>query len=435
MKNTLLLILVIFTIRLCAQQPAKAYVLSEGGFQTGTSKLGLLNLTDNSFSANIFSPGQLGPYPDGLLIYNNYLYIVEQGNYGASGKIYKLDTNGTVLNSASVGTNPYSLAISNGKIYITNGATSKVSVLNLSDFSAVTEISVGVYPQEIVACKNKIFVANTSLYGGASDSTVSVIDPLQDKVVATLTVRKDPSSLAVSNDGYLLIGCPGDAAYSRIYKVDPVTYAISNSYTIPDYGFGKEIAVDKSGNDIYFIANSNDVVKYTMTTGSAKVIVPSVFPANSYYGYTFDPVSHTHYVLDAKSYTVNGALAIYDSTGQVKQTFTTGIAPRRIVLKYSSTAAGVSESIRTLTQYSLLQNYPNPFNPSTTISWESATRGQVVLRVLDILGNEIKILQNGEMAAGSHKVQFDASGLSSGIFYYQLTAPGFSATKKMILIK
>lgn len=435
MKNTLLLILTIFTIRLCAQQPAKAFVLSEGGFQTGTSKLGLFNPADNSFSASIFSPGQLGPYPDGLLLYNNYLYIVEQGNYGASGKIYKLDTNGTVLNSAIVGTNPYSLAISNGKIYITNGATSKVSVLNLSDFSAVTEISVGVYPQEIVACKNKIFVANTSLYGGASDSTISVIDPLQDKVVATLTVRKDPSSLVVSNDGYLLVGCPGDAAYSRIYKVDPATYAISNSYTIPDFGFGKDMAVDKSGNDLYFIANSNDIVKYSPATGSAKVIVPSVFPANSYYGYTFDPVSRTHYVLDAKTYSVNGSLAIYDSAGQVKQTFTTGIAPRRVVLKYNSAASGVSEAIRSLTRYTLLQNYPNPFNPSTTISWQSAVRGHVVLRILDILGKEIQVLLDGEMAAGAHAVQFDAGRLSSGIYYYQLTAPGFSATRKMTLIK
>ena len=180
----------------------------------------MLDLQNTSYTEDIFNPGNLGLFPDGLIFHENHLYVTEQGNFGGSGKIYKLDTLGNVLNSTTVGTNPYSLTISNNKIYITNGPASNVSVLNLSDLSLVTTISVGVYPQEILAINNKVFVANNSLFGGASDSTVSIINAETDLVEHTIIVTKDPSSLAFSNNGFLLIGCPGDENTGRIFDRD-----------------------------------------------------------------------------------------------------------------------------------------------------------------------------------------------------------------------
>jgi len=92
--------------------------------------------------------------------------------------------------------------------------------------------------------------------------------------------------------------------------------------------------------------------------------------------------------------------------------------------------------------YSLEQNYPNPFNPTTTIAFTisdpPAGRQGVrftILKVYDVLGNEIATLVNEEKPAGSYEVEFFADGLPSGIYFYQLQAGNYIETKKMILMK
>jgi hypothetical protein len=86
-------------------------------------------------------------------------------------------------------------------------------------------------------------------------------------------------------------------------------------------------------------------------------------------------------------------------------------------------------------EFSLLQNYPNPFNPSTTITFTLAGEGNVTLTVYDVMGREAASLLSGRMAQGKHSVMFDASTLSSGIYFYKLTAGGKSLTRKLMLIK
>ena len=88
-----------------------------------------------------------------------------------------------------------------------------------------------------------------------------------------------------------------------------------------------------------------------------------------------------------------------------------------------------------LPEFNLEQNYPNPFNPSTTISYQLPATRYVNLKVFDILGNEIATLINEEKPAGSYEVKFDASKLSSGIYFYTLYAGDFIETRKMLLLK
>lgn len=85
--------------------------------------------------------------------------------------------------------------------------------------------------------------------------------------------------------------------------------------------------------------------------------------------------------------------------------------------------------------FALYQNYPNPFNPSTMIRYSIPTLEFVALKVYDVLGNEVATLVNEEKSAGSYEVEFDASHLSSGIFFYELITGSFIETKKMLLLK
>jgi beta-glucanase (GH16 family) len=84
----------------------------------------------------------------------------------------------------------------------------------------------------------------------------------------------------------------------------------------------------------------------------------------------------------------------------------------------------------------LYQNYPNPFNPTTQILYELKNTSEVQVRVSDMLGRTVALIQNGRKSAGQHSVSFDASKLSSGVYVYSLIIDGqLSETKKMMLIK
>ncbi|MEE9450627.1 MAG: T9SS type A sorting domain-containing protein, partial [Ignavibacteriaceae bacterium] len=92
--------------------------------------------------------------------------------------------------------------------------------------------------------------------------------------------------------------------------------------------------------------------------------------------------------------------------------------------------------------YLLQQNYPNPFNPTTTIKFTisdfpagSGTGQFTILKVYDVLGNEVATLVNEEKPAGSYEVEFSAKGMPSGIYFYQLRAGNFIETKKLVLLK
>jgi hypothetical protein len=92
-------------------------------------------------------------------------------------------------------------------------------------------------------------------------------------------------------------------------------------------------------------------------------------------------------------------------------------------------------SLLTPNSYNLAQNYPNPFNPSTTISWQLPVGSHQTLKVYDVLGNEVATLVDKFKEAGRYEITFDASDLSSGIYFYRLQAGDYVQTRKMILLK
>lgn len=85
--------------------------------------------------------------------------------------------------------------------------------------------------------------------------------------------------------------------------------------------------------------------------------------------------------------------------------------------------------------FSLEQNYPNPFNPTTTIKYQLPELSFVTIKMFDVLGNELETLVNEEKPVGSYEIEFNASALPSGVYFYRLQAGDFVETKKMVLLK
>ena len=103
---------------------------------------------------------------------------------------------------------------------------------------------------------------------------------------------------------------------------------------------------------------------------------------------------------------------------------------------YGDTAVvSVDDNQPLVSSYKLEQNYPNPFNPTTKISWQSPIGSRQTIRVYDILGNEVATLVDEYKPAGGYEVKFDATGLPSGVYFYQLKAGDFIQTNKMIYLK
>ncbi|MCX6162062.1 MAG: S8 family serine peptidase [Ignavibacteriae bacterium] len=128
-----------------------------------------------------------------------------------------------------------------------------------------------------------------------------------------------------------------------------------------------------------------------------------------------------------RTYKGIGGCSIYSGNGN-------GYLPFTKIFFDENTVTNITEP-KTINKYVLSQNYPNPFNPVTQIRFNILKKELVTLKIYDILGREVTVLVNEERLAGSYLIDFNAQSLSSGIYFYKLTAGEFTDVKKMMLIR
>jgi hypothetical protein len=125
--------------------------------------------------------------------------------------------------------------------------------------------------------------------------------------------------------------------------------------------------------------------------------------------------------------------------GPGSSSFTNNKTPYRVYHAYKNfnpANVGVNQIGSTVPgSYSLKQNYPNPFNPSTTIRFDLSKSSMVTLKVYDLTGREVATLVNEKLNAGTKEVVFNATALTTGVYFYTLNADGYKETKKMMLVK
>ena len=99
-------------------------------------------------------------------------------------------------------------------------------------------------------------------------------------------------------------------------------------------------------------------------------------------------------------------------------------------------SSGISDSLPVIpSSYAISQNFPNPFNPKTIIRYSIPVAGDVSLIIYNLKGEEIARLVDGFQPAGEYNIVWDASNVSSGVYFYRLQSGGFTQTKKMVVLK
>jgi hypothetical protein len=211
---------------------------------------------------------------------------------------------------------------------------------------------------------------------------------------------------------------------------------------LPDFGiaFNKSIdSINPGSTSVVRMRNPvmgpySGTVTYTTNISpspSPGTLTPTFIPSNVR---TFTGVSDS--VLIAIASTSNVPLGLYTVTVTGTESGGPRVHQRSYQIRVGQFVGINNLNTEIPKVYSLAQNYPNPFNPSTSIKFGLPKSSMVTLKVFDILGREVAALVNGEnMQAGNYRYDFEASKLSSGIYYYKLSAGEFSDVKKMVLIK
>ena len=105
------------------------------------------------------------------------------------------------------------------------------------------------------------------------------------------------------------------------------------------------------------------------------------------------------------------------------------------ILKNNLITSIIKDYTNQVSDFQLSQNYPNPLNSNTIIEFGVPKKEKVTIEIFNVLGQIVKILLNKEVETGKHKVEFNVTNLSSGIYFYKLSAGGSSITKKMVILK
>jgi hypothetical protein len=168
----------------------------------------------------------------------------------------------------------------------------------------------------------------------------------------------------------------------------------------------------ETNNDHFYLVRSIDARNYARISGD---IAATNSPTGSTYSYIDDNVVNgTTYYYKLADVDINGQETLHGIVVEVTPSGDASLAPD---------------------EYALYQNYPNPFNPDTRITYDVKETGYVTLKVFDVLGREVVTLVDGSQAAARYSVEFDATDLASGIYFYQIKVNDFSDLKKMVVLK
>lgn len=406
------------------------------------------------------NPGPTGDFVNtldlkGNLTHNGTLFDFRSGSAGSTLGVCNLtlsgSTNTTIkmnttysstngdFNAVTINKSGTAKVILGSNMYISGGSTTGPAVAqsNLVFINGLVETGNFVLVHQSTTTATVSGYSNTSYVVGAmgrgisSSSASSKIFPIGDsKGLRPFTLYSSTSGSATGHHG--IVRCvsgnanTGSSTFAGgIDKVSSVRYyqigygVAPGTSGAPTMGFNN--FKPSYGTDDGVTVNSNNVrVAYStdraIWTGLAQTTTPDTvkFQTPAKQISTPDPL--------ATAITLSATQSMYVSLA-------------RAIGSTDNPLTGVNREEGIPTTFELSQNYPNPFNPTTTINFSLPQGGFTSLKIYNSIGQEVAVVLNAQLHAGSYSAKFDASKLSSGIYFYKLHSGNFTSTKKMLLVK
>ena len=291
------------------------------------------------------------------------------------------------------------------------------------------------------------------------DTNGNLLETIQP--YGTTVTYKNPVGFCLDEAGSIyMVGDPGFLAKSSPSGEKAWETALENHFSAPrgvDVVDNGEILVtgwtggyvamlnklDNDGNQLWyksFIRNGWSCPKVVIPfeDGSGDILIAGCQGANGAhcdgFMYKYSGTGENQWIVQNNT-NYCGNAAMMDANGDCYFTGSRGGVGFLLKFKTSNTSTGIDYNCSCRKMVVIHQNYPNPFNPSTTIKYNLLAPGNVSLRIYNLSGQQISILNEGFQSAGEKAFTWVAEGLPAGIYFYKLIANGFSETRKVILQK
>jgi len=311
------------------------YILNQGGFNDNNSSLSAYSYASKQVVPDIFLSANgrgLGDTGNDIEIYGSKMYIVV--NVSSTIEVVDPNTAKSIkqikMFNGTTAREPRDVAFYKGNAYVTS-YDGTVAVIDTASLAVTKYITVGRNPEQLTVANGKIYVANS---GGLDypnyDNTVSVIDPASATVTKTLTVVVNPQNVTADASGNVYVLSAGDynTIQSSLAVIDDNTDVVKSQTNFDATTF------TVVGNNGYFITSLGKVGVYNTKTQSISnaAFVADGTAITAPFAITSDASTGEVFVTDAKDYTSNGQVFVFDKTGKKEYAITVGINPGKIAL-------------------------------------------------------------------------------------------------------
>lgn len=431
------------TAPVLAQDTLGIYIANQGNFSAHDGSITWYDLSTGQAEEVLANFGTL---VQSITLSDDFGYIAS--NTSNAIDILKLSSNERVGQIPGIASPRYITVVDQNKAYVSELSSSRVMVLDLASQAIVDSITTGTNPEDIAVVGDRAFVANS---GFGADSTLTVIDILNDAVVDTLDLECDgPRHLEVDAQDELWSFCNGKTVYNLDFTeiveqtngaaivLNPATgdviKRIEFDYQAGTNTLGQDTHYSPNSEEIFLIrSDSNFVVIFDTATNDYKETI-TIPGSESIGGLVYDANSSLLYVGRIANFVTPGFVQILNRTDLSEAgRFDTGVAPAHLVFHTDQSTTATATAVLP-GGVSLAPAYPNPFTRSTTLSFTLEKAGPISLVIYDALGREVSRLVSGSLNAGRHHVVWNAEGLSTGTYFSRLMGPSRIVTGKLVMV-
>ncbi|MDZ4700251.1 MAG: hypothetical protein SH809_11135 [Rhodothermales bacterium] len=430
------------TLAFAQSEPIALFVGNQGNFSDANGTVTVID--PNTLGATQDAVPNLNTLVQSIALHKGTAYVM--ANTSDRIDLFDVDSRERTGQIAGVPSPRYLRVVGADKAYVSNLFDATVTIIRLSDASVQGTIPVGDNPEAIAVAGGRVYVAN---HGFGAGTTLTVIDPLTDVVVETVTPGCDgPRMLEGDLEGDLWVMCTGNTVYN-----DDFTEIISQSNgrvvvlaggtgdVVASFDATSQLGTGIGGQDVYYDAVSR---RFLVIEGmsllafdtASNVSLPTVsIPGSEALGaVAYDDVTSRFFVGRLNGFTEAGFVSVHDTQGREVGRAAAGIAPSSIAL-WTGGSPVATESPEIPRPFALSPGYPNPFRGAVAIGFQVDVPASVRLAVYNLLGERVAVLAEGVYPAGAHEVRW-APGLSSaGVYISRLEVEGVSVSRPLTYVR